>query len=505
MEKTRPEYGVPAERVGRDELKQAAAAYASANRLMPPLSMEELRDHASRITDEASLIDYAMVLLNNEVWRDTVASIPYSRRLLLLPQCLRNSTDCPATLDEFGLLCEECGRCDIGELQVLAEDLGYVVLVAEGSTVVSRLLEGGKVDAVVGVSCLNALEKSFPHMADGAIPGLAVPLTVDGCVGTKMDTDRVREAIRLKSSRPWQNQVDTRAIREIVDGWFSNAFDCKTETERIAYDWLLKDGKRWRPFLLACTYSALNDAATELPEDIRRLAVAVECFHKASLAHDDIEDDDDLRYGQPTLHKQFGVPVAINVGDLLVGEGYRWIASVETGTAHLLRIAAENHRTLCIGQGEELGGTSGNRSFDTDQILEIFRQKTAPAFGVALQLGAVAAGADDELLDSLRDFSESLGIAYQIRDDLEEYQSGDSCDLRASILLALANDQKPLERLTADTQNLGHIFDELMVVEKASQLLEHYRNEALRALNPLRNALLKTLLRRLAVKMLNST
>jgi geranylgeranyl pyrophosphate synthase len=505
MKKTMQPYGVPVERSERDQLQHAVQAYAAECRLVPPLSMEELRDHAENIATNPGMVDYVMVLLNNEVWRDTVASIPYERRLLLLPLCLRNVSDCPAELDEFGLLCEECGRCNIGELQSIAEDLGYVVLVAEGSTVVSRLLEGGKVDAVVGVSCLNALEKSFPHMADGAIPGLAIPLTVDGCVSTEMDMDHVREAIRLKSSKPWKNNLETGRLREIIDGWFaaSNPWEAETRTEQMAYEWLLKNGKRWRPYLLACTYSALNDGTTDLPDEIRQLALAVECFHKASLVHDDIEDNDDLRYGQPTLHRQYGTPVALNVGDLLVGEGYRRIASVETRSVEMLRMAAENHRMLCLGQGEELYGLSRQTPFTTGQIIEIFRRKTAPAFGVALQLGALAAGADKGLLENLRSFSESLGIAYQIRDDLEEYKSGEVLDLRASLLLALAHEHSPATRLSCESPQLRHLFDELMIPEKAAQLLEHYKNEAIRALNPLQNAFLKSFLRRVTTKMLN--
>ncbi len=500
MQQTKIKYGVPAERVEREQIIRAVSDYAAVHQLVPPLSMEELRDHAEKIATDTSLIDYVMVLLNNEVWRDTVASIPYERRLLLLPQCLRDIKECPAKIDEFGLLCEECGRCSIGELQSLAEELGYVVLVAEGSTVVSKLLEGGKVDAVVGVSCLSALEKSFPRMADGAIPGLAIPLTVDGCAGTKMDEDDIREAICLKASKPWKNTLDTERLHEVVDQWFVASNDWKTETRtgQLATEWLLKDGKRWRPFLLAGTYSALNGGTIELPDEIRRLALAVECFHKASLIHDDIEDGDDLRYGEPAFHRKYGIPIALNVGDLLVGEGYRWITSVETRTTELLRIAAENHQTLCLGQGEELYGLARGTPFTTKEIIEIFRRKTAPAFGVALALGAVAAGADRALLETLQSFSESLGIAYQIRDDLEEYKLGEACDLRASILLALANDQLP----SADPAQLESLFNELMVPEKAAQLLEHYKNEAIRALNPLKNALLKSLLRRITAKML---
>ena len=505
MKKQSPtEYGVPSGLAQRDLLRREVEQYAVEHRLVPPLSMEELRDHALRLASNAGVVDYIMVLLNNAVWRDTVASIPYERRLLLLPQCLRDFKDCPASIDEFGLLCEECGRCSIGELQALAEDLGYVVLVAEGSTVVSRLLEGGKVDAVIGVSCLNALEKSFPHMADGAIPGLAIPLNDNGCIGTKTDDDHVRSAIRLRSSTPWVNQVDTARIRDVVEGWFE-AIDIErmeTQTEQLSYDWLQKGGKRWRPFLLACTYDALAGAHAAMPDDVRRLAIAVECFHKASLIHDDIEDDDAVRYDKPTLHCKHGIAVALNAGDFLVGEGYRWIASVENRTEQLIRIAVENHRALCLGQGEELGGLSSGTPFTTAQIINIFRRKTAPAFGAALQLGAVAAGADAQLVQTLGRFSESLGIAYQIHDDLEEYRSGEVHDLTASILLALANDQKPIEWLSTDTPNLAHYFDELMVLEKAGQLLEHYKNEAIRALNPLTNAPLKGLLRRTTSRML---
>lgn len=504
MKRTEASYGVPETLSERQGLRKAVEHYAKDHRLVPPLSMEELRDHAEALSVQPGLIDYVMVLLNNAVWRDTVASIPYERRLLLLPQCLRHFKDCPAEIDEFGLFCEECGRCSIGELQALAEELGYVVLVAEGSTVVSKLLEGGKVDAVVGVSCLNALEKSFPHMADGAIPGLAIPLNEIGCINTRTDLEHVREAIGLKSDTPWINQVDTARIQPIVEGWFE-AIDFRgmdTRTEQIAYEWVCGEGKRWRPFLLACTYDAIRGTPASFPDEVRRLAIAVECFHKASLIHDDIEDNDDFRYDAPTLHCKHGIPVALNVGDFLVGEGYRWISSVSERTAALMQTAVENHRALCLGQGEELVGMSAESPFTSAQLIEIFRRKTAPAFGAALQLGAIAAGADTQLVQDLGRFSESLGIAYQIHDDLEEYRSGEAQDLNASILLAIANDQKPLEWISSETPNLAHRFDEMMVAEKAAQLLEHYKNEAVRTLNPLTCAPLKGLLRRTTSRML---
>ena len=64
------------------------------------------------------------------MWRDALAGIPYERRLLLMPKCLRVESKCPAPFDEFGLLCKKCGLCSIQDLQEEAERLGYAVLVA---------------------------------------------------------------------------------------------------------------------------------------------------------------------------------------------------------------------------------------------------------------------------------------------------------------------------------------------------------------------------------------
>src|SRR5207302_38560 len=138
------------------------------------------------------------------------------------------------------------------------------------------------------------------------------------------------------------------------------------------------------------------DPAEPLPRGLRNLAVAVECFHKASLVHDDIEDGDATRYGEPTLHELHGTPVALNVGDLLLGDGYRLIATCDAPAeqiAEMVRIAAAGHRTLCLGQGAELCWARTPQPLTSVQVLDIFRQKTAPAFEVALRLGAAYAGA----------------------------------------------------------------------------------------------------------------
>jgi geranylgeranyl pyrophosphate synthase len=474
--------------------------------------------------------DYTAVLVSNAAWRDTVAQVPYDRRLLLVPKCLRVEEKCPAPFDEFGLLCKECGLCSLQDLTVEADRLGYAVLVAEGSAIVRQMIETGKIEVVVGVSCLNVLEKCFPHMEAAAIPSIAIPLLQDDCIGTTVDLDWVWDVIHL-SSDDKTYRLDLDGLKHDVQSWFTRESlaelvgDPVTETDQIAYAWLAKDGKRWRPYLAACSYLALQSDSHEEPPapstDLKKLAIAVECFHKASLVHDDIEDDDDTRYGQATLHAEQGIPIALNVGDYLLGLGYRLIAELDIDPkvcTEMLRLASASHLTLCQGQGTELSWSRRRSVLTSIQILDIFRQKTAPAFEVALRLGACLGGADEATHDVIRKYSESLGIAYQIRDDLEDHTAdGDTNDLenlRPSLILAIAHKRAAAGEETdliaslwtgeiayaEAADEVRRILEARGVTDKASDLLEAYKEEATQSLRYLTNATLKGLLRRVVGK-----
>jgi len=403
---------VPQVKAERRRMRTAVREYVATHRPVPPFTMDELDLHSGRVLNstgaDGKYRKWIAVLLSNAAWCDWVAAVPFDRRLLLLPKCLRDDRECEGTFDEFGLLCADCGRCPITDLKNEAEALGYVVLIAEGTPAVMSLLESGSIDAVMGVSCMSALESIYPLMEAAAIPGIAIPLLYDGCVNTAVDLDWVREAIHLNSGQD-RPPLDLDALRRQVQSWFTTeALDealgpPTSETQRIARDWLARSGKRWRPLLAVCAFKALQGAGdAPLPKEIHRLALAIECFHKASLIHDDIEDGDDHRYGQLTLHNEYGLPVALNVGDFLVGEGYRLIA--ESGRpagerAEMLLAAARGHRDLTIGQGSELCWARKPLPLSVDAVIDIFRRKTSPAFEVALRLGAIAAGAGDEVWD----------------------------------------------------------------------------------------------------------
>jgi len=530
-----PKANIPQTQWERQRVLRFVRNYVAEFNPVPPLPLEELKKHAcevvKRLGCDPIYTDYVGVLINNEMWRETLARVPYERRLLLLPKCLRVEEKCPAPFDEFGLLCKQCGLCSIQDLQTEAERLGYAVLVAEGSALVMSLLQTGKIDAIVGVSCLHVLEKAFPYMEAAAIPGVAIPLLQDDCVNTTVDLDWVWEYIHLTSADQTR-RLDLSALHEEVESWFSPVSlelilgTAEGETEAVARDWLARAGKRWRPFLAVAAYEALRpDIGQPRGDDVKKIAVAVECFHKASLVHDDIEDGDQERYGQKTLAAEYGMPVALNVGDLLIGEGYRLIGETRFSPeqkAAMLLAASEGQRELCRGQGAELFWQQNPAPLGAAAVLDIFRKKTAPAFEVALRLGALCAGVERaaEVTAAMAAYSEALGIAYQIRDDLEDWNGGDgktdAVAGRPSLLLAIAYEraaggQKALleaawrRRMTpggAEGEVEGCVLG-LKADERARVLLETYKEQAVRACGQVENPNLKGLLRRIIGKIFN--
>jgi geranylgeranyl diphosphate synthase, type II len=530
-----PKQNIPQTAFDRMRVLEAVRDYVAEHNPVPPVPMPQLKEHADRLVAllrcDPIYRDYIGVLLNNEMWRESLASVPFERRLLLLPKCMRVEAKCPAPFDEFGLLCKQCGLCTIQDLTVEAERLGYAVLVAEGSAIVMSIIQTGKIDAIVGVSCLSVLEQAFPYMEAAAIPGVAIPLLQDDCIDTTVDLDWVWEYIHL-TSEDRTRRLDLGALRDEVDFWFTPASlelimgKSDGETERIGREWLGRAGKRWRPFLTVATYQALiGDSTAALPEGIRKVAVAVECFHKASLIHDDIEDNDALRYGEKTLHEEHGIAVALNVGDLLIGEGYRLLASCKVSAeqrVQMLQVAAAGQRQLCHGQGAELCWARHPTPLRPNEVLDIFRRKTAPAFEVALRMGALYAGAEqhEEVSDVLRVYSEALGVAYQIRDDLSDLgfsgETNDIAGMRPSLLLAIAHEkaQGAQKELLASIwrrtwpegvtpEQVEALYQEVGANHRADVLLGTYKEEAIRSLHDLQNHNLKGLLRRTIGKIFN--
>ena len=214
----------PSSHIQRIRLRRLAHEFASNKMLEPPLSLNDLEKLATEflmVYDlDMSLRDWVMIELHNGVWMPTVASIPHERRLLLLPKCLRNASDCKGEMDDLGLLCHNCGRCVIPDLQQLADSHGMLSMVAEGFTSVIELIRQHVVDAVIGVSCIDSLEKAFPLLVSHAVPGIAIALNDGGCHNTHVDTDYVAELLPQRVDRT-VDLLDYDQIRSEVEKWFA--------------------------------------------------------------------------------------------------------------------------------------------------------------------------------------------------------------------------------------------------------------------------------------------
>jgi len=259
-----------------------------------------------------------------------------------------------------------------------------------------------------------------------------------------------------------------------------------------------------------------------IPPAVKRTALAIEIFHKASLVHDDIEDDDAFRYGQPTLHRQYGTATAINVGDYLIGLGYRTVAQqrgdLPPGTvADVLGQFAEAHTKLCEGQGAELAWRdSVSKRLEPVDALKIYALKTAPAFEAALMAGIRLAGAAEEYRAAARQFSRHLGVAYQILNDLDDWEDtqpnkrtsgGDLLGGRPTVLWALAmegldeSDRRDLESLLADRgpddrriARAARLYARADVFRKAQTLVRKHHQRSREVAEQLDNEPLRRLL-----------
>ncbi|MBX3434169.1 MAG: polyprenyl synthetase family protein [Pirellulales bacterium] len=194
--------------------------------------------------------------------------------------------------------------------------------------------------------------------------------------------------------------------------------------EAIRYA-LLAPGKRLRPQLVLMAHAACGgDEATAMPA-----AVAVEMIHAYSLVHDDLPamDDDDLRRGRPTCHRQFDEATAILVGDALQALAFETLAAGLADPVIAARCCRELARAA--GPGALVGGQADDlaaqfRHAGVERLQSIHERKTGALFRVSLRLGAIAAGGSDPQIAALDLYGRNLGLAFQVVDDLLDV-SGD--------------------------------------------------------------------------------
>jgi geranylgeranyl pyrophosphate synthase len=535
---------VPPSKEQRAELQKQCIAVAEGLDKAHPMTVDAMEVVARKLLADNNLpegyLGWVMVVLSSEFWRDQVAATAPSRRLFLLPHCLKHAEGCPADYDEYGLECKTCGACSIADFRAEAEKMGYKVLVAEGSPIVLKIIVSGHVDAIVGVACLNVLEKAIDKILLAGIPCMAVPLLSSDCRNTSVDEEWVMDMIRVQPAVPAQQTRTYVHLLRAAANLFkpdelerlvprlrggarlqadqqAAALDPIAATEQIAHDFLAKGGKYSRPFITLAVHDALTGGNGTLangaehlgnvPDAVRRAAMSIEAFHKASLVHDDIEDEDAFRYGEETVHRRFGIPTAINVGDYLIGLGYR-LVSKESATlgagavADILNCLADAHLRLSEGQGAELlWRDARDKRLKPLDALKIYALKTSPAFEAALYSGCRLAGPAEAYAEPMKQFARNLGVAFQILNDLNDWDGdnhnklsagGDTLGGRPTVLWALALEglkpalQAELLALVTNSQldsaqrlaRVRQLYNEAAAFEKAARLIDKHRERA---------------------------
>jgi len=184
-------------------------------------------------------------------------------------------------------------------------------------------------------------------------------------------------------------------------------------------------GKRLRPML---TIAAARMCGYEGAEHVR-LAASVEFMHTATLLHDDVVDESDMRRGKKTARILWGNEASVLVGDFLLGQAFKMM--VDVGSLEALRILSNAAAVIAEGEVMQLMA-SKNTETNEDEYLAVINAKTAALFSAAAEVGAVLAERPKAEQAALRSYGKNLGIAFQLVDDVLDY-SGDESKLGKSV------------------------------------------------------------------------
>ena len=272
------------------------------------------------------------------------------------------------------------------------------------------------------------------------------------------------------------------------------------------WDLLDRGGKRFRPALtfLAC------ECVGGKREDAVGAAAAVELLHNMTLVHDDIEDQSELRRGKPCIHKIYGVPVAINVGDAMLIKVFEIANSSKIPDGRCNRLVAKvADRAYGITWGQAFEFSMWDRKeFTEEDVIRLLRYKTGALTGLSVEAGGIAGGGSQEQLKILGEFGETVGIAFQIVDDIlnvtgdvKEYGKEIGGDIRegkktvmAAHLLKAASpqDKKTFSRLLGmkkitrnEIRRVIGLYEKYGSIKYAKAQAEAYLENAMKVLNKL--------------------
>ncbi|MBD7964706.1 MAG: polyprenyl synthetase family protein [Bacillota bacterium] len=207
-------------------------------------------------------------------------------------------------------------------------------------------------------------------------------------------------------------------LQQIEDQLVESVRSDQKQIHTAGAELLKAGGKRIRPVfvLLSAQFGTYNI------HQVKKPAAALELIHMASLVHDDVVDDADMRRGRKTVKAKYDNKIAMYTGDFIFASALKLMSEIEIPRAH--QILAQGMKEMCLGEIEQI-----NEQYDTDQNIRKYfkriKRKTALLIALSCQLGAITSKADVSLQKKLYDFGFSVGMAFQITDDILDFTASE--------------------------------------------------------------------------------
>ena len=258
---------------------------------------------------------------------------------------------------------------------------------------------------------------------------------------------------------------------------------------------IVNGGKRLRPYMVIRSCQILGGKSSTAMIS----ASAVEMVHNFTLVHDDIMDNDEMRHGVPTVHKKFGMPIAILAGDVLFSKAFQIISESKlspNANTHLISRLAKACVDVCEGQLLDIKMADEKRIPTEAEYITMIGKKTAALFDVSCAMGAICATNKPKDISNLSTFGRNLGIAFQITDDLigvmgdpkvtkkpvgNDLREGKkSLPILMAIKLAKGNEKKIILKAFGNSKISKKDLNRAVEVIRSLGIEEKVRNQALK-------------------------
>ena len=277
------------------------------------------------------------------------------------------------------------------------------------------------------------------------------------------------------------NEINNILPKEFNIDWFNSIFgrsnweydyqSCAESITKPIFNLLKRGGKRWRPYLMKLSYNAVGGK-----EDIKRFLPIPELIHNGTLIIDDIEDNSDLRRSEPCIHKLYGTDIAINVGNSLYYLPLMIIIKDKSldikKKEKIYEIINEEMIKISFGQGLDIYWHNNDCCVTENQYLQMCAFKTGTLARLSAKLGAILGDGTNDEINYLGSFAETIGIAFQIQDDILNITNkdwgkvlgDDICEGKKSLMVI-----HTLEK--CDNNDRQRLFDILSMKTKDKELI----------------------------------